>query len=289
MSRPSAPALGIIALIDNKRSPQAQRIQRGIHMTCLNFAARRLALAGFALMALVGTAGAQTYTAGGNIWTNTLGTVGMTNCTSCHGGSAPSLATLRGRFQTLTQTQVRAQLDTAISGPMAGLYTNLAAGDRDSLSLYLGNFIAVVSTAASVPLASLTATAVNTPSASTVTVTNAGRANLTVASTPVSGTNATEFVVAGVGNGCIAQTVAPNATCQITVTFTPTATGVRTATLTLNHNGDPNTTVLQLSGQVSTSGGGGNVAPVGGSDDGGAVWPWALLLIGAAALRRRRG
>ena len=69
----------------------------------------------------------------------------------------------------------------------------------------------------------------------TVNVTNSGTATLTFGAVTTSGDFAQKIVKASCGS-----TLAPKATCQIQVTFTPTQKGTRTGTLTINDNA-PNT------------------------------------------------
>jgi mono/diheme cytochrome c family protein len=88
----------------------------------------------------------------------------------------------------------------------------------------------------------------NTTSATqTVTITNTGNANLT-------GVNAvssnTAFKVAN--NGCSAA-IAPNGTCMIDVTFTPTATGALTANLTVSGTGVTDGTVAMTGTGTASS------------------------------------
>jgi hypothetical protein len=87
-----------------------------------------------------------------------------------------------------------------------------------------------------------------TSAAHTFTYTNTGSGPITVSNTGVtlSGGNSTDYAIAS--NTCIVGgvgvTLAPAATCQIGVTFTPSATGSRTRTLTVidTAGGAPNTT-----------------------------------------------
>jgi hypothetical protein len=68
-----------------------------------------------------------------------------------------------------------------------------------------------------------------------VTLTNTGQANLILAATPlsISGTNAGDFAIAA-GTTCVAnQSIALNGSCVVNLTFTPTAVGSRSATLTI--------------------------------------------------------
>lgn len=74
----------------------------------------------------------------------------------------------------------------------------------------------------------------------TVTVTNVGDAPLTVAAASATG----DFHAA---SGCSAS-IAPNATCTISVTFTPTAVGNRTGALTITDNAGNSPQGLTLTG-----------------------------------------
>lgn len=77
-----------------------------------------------------------------------------------------------------------------------------------------------------------------------VTVTNAGTAALSVSSVTFGGTNPGDFAV---NNGCAAA-VAPTQSCTLTVTFTPAATGSRSATLQVASDANNGTQVVTLSG-----------------------------------------
>lgn len=103
----------------------------------------------------------------------------------------------------------------------------------------------------SVNPASLTfgAAAIGTQSATqTVTVTNTGAAPLNISSLRVEGPDAADFTL--VSNTCT-RVLAVNASCAISVSFTPTATGIRTAALMLVSN-------LANSPQIALTGTGGS-------------------------------
>jgi FG-GAP-like repeat/Abnormal spindle-like microcephaly-assoc'd, ASPM-SPD-2-Hydin len=81
-----------------------------------------------------------------------------------------------------------------------------------------------------------------------VTLTNASiSATLSITSITLGGTNATDFAQTP---SCGAS-LAPRASCTVSVTFSPTATGARTATLSVKDNGggSPQTVVLNGTGQ----------------------------------------
>jgi hypothetical protein len=81
----------------------------------------------------------------------------------------------------------------------------------------------------------------------TVTVTNHGTTAVKVTSTTITGTDKGDF--AFTGNTCT-TIAANNGTCSITLTFTPAASGARTASLSLidNDKGSPQTDVLSGTG-----------------------------------------
>jgi hypothetical protein len=92
---------------------------------------------------------------------------------------------------------------------------------------------------------------VSTTASQTITVTNSGTAALSVNSVQLSGTNSTDFTAT---NGCTSS-VAPNATCTITVNFDPAATGSRSASLSISDNagGSPQTVALSGTGSTATT------------------------------------
>ena len=94
-----------------------------------------------------------------------------------------------------------------------------------------------------------------TSTAQTVTLTNTGTAALTITSIALTGTNPTDFAET---NTCpiSPNTLAVNATCTISVTFTPSATGPRSASVSISDNaaGSPQSVTLSGTGVTSSSG-----------------------------------
>jgi len=80
-----------------------------------------------------------------------------------------------------------------------------------------------------------------TSTAQTIILSNGGSAALSITSLAITGTNASDF--AQVADTC-GSSLAAGSTCTIGVTFTPSATGQRTATLSITDNGSgsPQTT-----------------------------------------------
>ncbi len=89
--------------------------------------------------------------------------------------------------------------------------------------------------------------------AQTVTLTNSGTAVLNIASIVVTGTNAADFAQT---NTC-ASTLAVSASCMISVKFTPSASGARSATITITDDATGSPQSVAMSG----TGMGNGVAP----------------------------
>jgi len=89
----------------------------------------------------------------------------------------------------------------------------------------------------------------------TVTVTNTGNAPLTISGLTFAGADANDFLV---GSSSCGGSVAPSASCQLTVRFSPSASGARAATLEIASDDPAGPTAVQLSGtgaQPSPAGG----------------------------------
>jgi FG-GAP-like repeat/Abnormal spindle-like microcephaly-assoc'd, ASPM-SPD-2-Hydin len=83
-----------------------------------------------------------------------------------------------------------------------------------------------------------------------VTLTNTGIFSLTISSIAVSGADSADY---GQTNTC-GSDLPPGASCTISVTFAPTQTGPRTASLTITDNGAGSPQLVSLSGTGVTSG-----------------------------------
>jgi hypothetical protein len=101
-------------------------------------------------------------------------------------------------------------------------------------------------TASGTPTASLNPTSLTfasqnvgtTSGSQAITVTNTGGANLVLGTTPtgLSGANPGDFLVTSNTSCTAGLLIAPNGTCVVSISFTPTAAGTRTATLTITDN-----------------------------------------------------
>jgi uncharacterized repeat protein (TIGR01451 family) len=120
----------------------------------------------------------------------------------------------------LTPTQIQTDMATGIS----------TASPVDTLSPATLNFGSL-------------ATGTTSP-AQSVTVTNSGSAALVISSISLTGTNGTDFAKS---NTCV-TTLAPAASCIVSVTLTPAATGVRMGILSVADNAAGSPHVVSLSG-----------------------------------------
>lgn len=84
----------------------------------------------------------------------------------------------------------------------------------------------------------------------TVTLRNSGGADLTLTSVAITGTNTADFIL---GANTCTGTIAPGATCTSMVTFTPTATGARSANLTFTDNALDSPENVPLTGTGSSA------------------------------------
>ena len=138
-----------------------------------------------------------------------------------------------------------------------------ATGSPQTISL-TGTGVATAPVATVTPSALVfTSQTVNTTSsAQAVTVKNTGNANLNItAAASLSGANAADFAVAA-GTTCTnGAAVAPNATCVINITFTPTAAGARAASLSITDNAAGSPQTLGITGTAVAAAPVASVAP----------------------------
>lgn len=92
-----------------------------------------------------------------------------------------------------------------------------------------------------------------TSTAQSVTVSNSGNASLFFNSAAISGADTLDFTV--VGDGCSGVTLAPGASCVMSVTFSPTTAGTRTAALSFADNAPNSPQSVSLTGTGTTQAG----------------------------------
>ena len=160
---------------------------------------------------------------------------------------------------TATTCAVGQGLSAGASCTITLTFTPAAAGSRTAtLNVPGGNntlTIALNGTGASIASVSVTpasltfsSTPINqTSSSQTITVTNSGGTAATVGTPAISGPNAIDFAISAT---TCATTLGANAGCTYSITFTPTATGARTATFSVGESslGVANTFKVALTG-----------------------------------------
>ncbi|HEX6542670.1 MAG TPA: N,N-dimethylformamidase beta subunit family domain-containing protein [Ktedonobacterales bacterium] len=86
-----------------------------------------------------------------------------------------------------------------------------------------------------------------TSNAQTVTLTNTGTLSMSVSTVSIGGANPGDFAISA--DTCTGATVAINATCSVSITFTPTAMSNRSAALSFSDNAPGNPHTISLSGK----------------------------------------
>src|SRR3954452_12004445 len=143
--------------------------------------------------------------------------------------------------------------------PYSSSTCRVTVGDgATSASTPLAGCTPTVQTAPAVSLspASLTYASRDTATASAaqfVTVSNAGNAPLFFNSAAIGGLDTLDFTI--VSDGCSGLTLAPGASCIMSVTFSPTAAGTRTAALTFTDNAPNSPQSASLTGTGTTPAG----------------------------------
>lgn len=87
-----------------------------------------------------------------------------------------------------------------------------------------------------------------TSAAQTVTVRNTGNASLSIQTVALAGANAGDFAITDSSTCTNGTSVAINGSCTIQLTFTPTGTGARSATVSLTDNAADSPETISLSG-----------------------------------------
>ena len=187
-----------------------------------------------------------TVSGGGSDFTLTVNGSGFVSGSTIEWNGTPRITTA------VTATQISATIyasDIAAAG--TAQITVVSPGPGGGTSSPLSLTIGPVQSSPAVTLApssiSFAAQAVGTTSApQTVVLTNTGQGNLSNPSVAITGANAAAF---GETTTCGA-TLAPNASCGITVTFTPAAAGSFSATLAVTDNAPGSPQTISLSGSA---------------------------------------
>jgi hypothetical protein len=166
-------------------------------------------------------------------------------------GSSPSQLTLDAGASGTVTVQLAAPLGAVLGtvdivsvSATSASNPNVTNGATQSFSVAAGPVLSPSPSALSFPDQLLGTASAALP----VTVTNSGTANLTISAVAIGGANSTDFATSA--DTCSGATVAPNGTCSVSVTFTPSAIGSRSASLNFidNASGSPQTVSLSGNG-----------------------------------------
>jgi len=130
------------------------------------------------------------------------------------------------------------------------LFTDNAAGSPQTVALS-GTGTAPASSFSPTSLTFASQSVGTTSAAQTVTLSNTGTAALSITSLAITGANASDFAQT---NTC-GSSVAAASSCTIGVTFTPTATGSRAASLSITDNASGSPQTVALSGTAAVPAG----------------------------------
>jgi len=120
---------------------------------------------------------------------------------------------------------------------------SMSYGSASATATYLG---APVNTFAPTSLAFASQLIKTTSAPLTETLTNSGQATLTISSIVLAGADAKDFNIA---TDTCGATLAPGAKCTVTVTFTPSALGARSASLVYTDNGCASPQMIAVTGK----------------------------------------
>jgi trimeric autotransporter adhesin len=184
-------------------------------------------------------------------------TLFSSNCTGsgCHNTATPLTSNATKIY---TARNARAWIQSNINSDNSGMgrLSGLTAQQVANIAAYLGNFAGTATTATTLSGLTFPSTAIGTTSATTQTVTIAASTKSGYALSALSVATSGDFARSG---GTCGTTLATGTTCTVIVSFTPTAAGTRSGTLTLSHASLLTPIATALTG---TGSGGASPAPV---------------------------
>ena len=200
------------------------------------------------------TASAADALRGKALYLSTNGAPQSCAATNCHGTNVSA-----NKNKILTGANNGPLITNAIAGNKGGMgylsaYVN--ATDAADIGAYIANPNVTAAPLASLSPASLTfaSTSVGLTSASqSVTITNSGAASLSLSSATLGGTHAGDWLLPGTGSCAFPGSLAPGASCTLTVSFKPTVAGTRSGTVSVAHNAAGSPSSVPLSGTGSTT------------------------------------
>lgn len=186
---------------------------------------------------------------GKSLYTNGPVGGGAPACASCHGAS-PASNTFGIQIAANNPAVISNAFATVPQMTPFNFSSHFSSAEIADLAAFIGNPNVTAAPAASLSPASLSfgGTTVGQSSAAlSATLSNTGNAALTLGSIGLGGAAPGDFALSG--GSCVAgASIAASASCSLQLTFKPTATGARAATLTINHNASGGASTLSLSG-----------------------------------------
>jgi hypothetical protein len=211
-------------------------------------------------LALLGTAHAADAVRGKVLFWNTNGAPLSCGSAGCHAGFPAVLAKGIAKGSNPASTLNAIANNKGGMGTLSAYVNNV---DADDIAAYIANPAAAAgSPAISLSATSLTfaAQTIGTSSAAqTVTVSNTGTAPLTLSGLTLGGAASADFARAGTCT--VGTSVAASGSCSIQLTFTPSAAGARSASLTIAHNASGGGSTVTLAGTGSPGPAAASVTP----------------------------
>jgi hypothetical protein len=174
---------------------------------------------------------------------------GGASCTICHGASPAS--NVNGIRAAANAPSVISAAFARNAGGMGGLYNGkFSAAEIADLAAFIGDPNVVAGPVASLAPPSLPFSGVTLGQSSgalSATLSNSGNAALNIGTLVIGGSAASDFSLTG-GSCVNGASVGAGANCNVQLTFSPSATGARGATLNISHNGIGGASSVALSG-----------------------------------------
>ena len=176
-------------------------------------------------------------------------TGGGTSCASCHGPSPAN--NVNGILAAANKPDVISNAFSANKGGMGTLFNGkFTTAEIADLAAFIGNPTVTAAPAAAVNPASLSFAATTigqSASPLATTLSNTGNAALNVGTLTLSGAAAGDYAISG-GTCANGTSLAAGANCTVQVTFKPSSSGARGASLVIAHNATGGSSTVALSG-----------------------------------------
>ena len=169
-------------------------------------------------------------------------------CANCHGASPAN--NVGGILAAANNPAVISSAITRNAGGMGILNGKFTSAELADLAAFIGNPSVSAGPVAALSATNLAfnATVVGQSSASiSASLSNTGTAALSISTLAIGGSNPSDFVLSG-GSCANGGSIAAGASCGVQLTFTPTATGGRAASLNINHNATGGISSITLGG-----------------------------------------